>query len=1172
MTTIPTTILNKNATITHIVHISDIHCKRDKQDHHRLVFDKFYKNLKEHSNEYKKNLLVVICGDLFDSLSCETILLAKEFCINLCEIVPVCIIPGNHCISSRNNPDTLDYVATTLSDLKTNYPLHIINKTGNYIYGNVVFGATSLFDQTVVKIDPKHNDKIKIALYHGIIHGTKNNLGYALSNSSTFNQTDFKEFDFTFLGDVHQFQYLNAQKTMAYPSSLLQLNHGESIENHGYILWDIINKTSKHVHIPNNYGYLTIKVENNKTTNYDMNTKTSLPKYIDLKIIQKNSNDKIVEEIHEKIDKKTNIIKYHVEKIETNCNDIVLLDNNKSLMSIKNDNDAKELLFNYITEHVKPNQDELTQMHNIVDELLIKAENKYTTEEKHIAIKSLEFSNCLSYGPDNSINFGKFENIINLTGQNGSGKSSIIHCLLFAIYGMDQDGNAKYDYMNSRKNDFKTRIILDVNGTEYKIERNGKYNGKNRTNFQQNVYLYKNNRNINEKKTVEIEQQIRDEICDINQLLNLCIMTQKNSISFFDMSDEEKKKYICQVFKLDIYNNIVKYARTLNGSLTTQIEEKNKLIYTDQKNRIETKDTALQTQKNKINKKYEKLNKKILKNKNESDKLNKKKIEYELKYNKIKKNIPKEKPKETKEDVERILNENKKKLEKYENMEEKNKNFIDNKTKRINEKDDEIKILLKNYNSSVEIIDNKNIEEEKNRISNQLNDNNGKLNSLINKNKDYNDKINNNLKQKFSKDLEKKYNEYLNYINQNNAIKNEKTNKQNLLKQQENYLETLKNHRYNINCNECMSNSATKEKRDIEQKIKTLNNEIKILKTDEQKLNGEINNYKKYDDENTAKKSIMDKNMEYNNEITNNKNTINLLKKTIENNVMQLGNINDQENKYNNNMETINQNKIIDDKIKELENQKDKIREEKNTEYDEYNQIIATIDKYKKIKKIIKNNEVKNKLDAITREYNKLIDESRKLNEERDNINTNLGQITNELNSIVKTIEEKQTLTNKKKINEKIMKIIDEGFVNKLLSDKILPKIENSLNNLLKPYVNFNIRLKNINTQKISAYKDDDGFRSLVSKLSGYQSVITAVAFRLVMNQLNMQTKSKFIILDEIFSYTDNTNILLTPQLFDFMKRYYDWILIITHNDQIKGFTDRDIKVCIENGDSKIVV
>ncbi len=70
------------------------------------------------------------------------------------------------------------------------------------------------------------------------------------------NAGDFDGYDRVLLGDIHKFQYMNHQKTIAYAGSLIQQSFGETIENHGFLKWDLENNQSRHIEVPNDYGYL----------------------------------------------------------------------------------------------------------------------------------------------------------------------------------------------------------------------------------------------------------------------------------------------------------------------------------------------------------------------------------------------------------------------------------------------------------------------------------------------------------------------------------------------------------------------------------------------------------------------------------------------------------------------------------------------------------------------------------------------------------------------------------------------------------------------------------------------------------------------------------------------------------------------------------------------------
>ena len=58
--------------------------------------------------------------------------------------------------------------------------------------------------------------------------------------------------------------------------------------------------------------------------------------------------------------------------------------------------------------------------------------------------------------------------------------------------------------------------------------------------------------------------------------------------------------------------------------------------------------------------------------------------------------------------------------------------------------------------------------------------------------------------------------------------------------------------------------------------------------------------------------------------------------------------------------------------------------------------------------------------------------------------------------------------------------------------------------------------------------------------------------------------------MDESFSFCDDNGISKISNLFDYMKELYDWIIIVSHNDQIKTYTDFDLNIERKNDASYI--
>ena len=103
--------------------------------------------------------------------------------------------------------------------------------------------------------------------------------------------------------------------------------------------------------------------------------------------------------------------------------------------------------------------------------------------------------------------------------------------------------------------------------------------------------------------------------------------------------------------------------------------------------------------------------------------------------------------------------------------------------------------------------------------------------------------------------------------------------------------------------------------------------------------------------------------------------------------------------------------------------------------------------------------------------------------------------------------------------------------------------------------------------KKIVVYKDD---MTNVMKLSGYESLMVNIAFRLAINQVNKKQKTNFFIMDESFTFCDDQGISKVSSLFEYMRELYDFVIVVSHNDQIKMYTDVDLRIGKKDGYSYV--
>lgn len=1491
-------MLSESNIVKTIYHIGDIHIRKNN-DRDKEYADVFKRTCDEIAKS-KKNALVVCVGDIFhDGLSPTAIILAKNFFMNLCEICDVVVFRGNHDQATKSNSESMDFLFPILYKLETKNKIHILDKTGFYEYGNIVFGYTDVYDQHVFKMEG-YDEKIKIGLWHGTISGSKNDAGMDLSDHAKFTVDDFDGYDYVMLGDIHKTQYINKNKTIAYCGSLIQQNHGESLTQHGYIRWDLAKKTSKFVNIDNDYGYVTIEIKDDK-----VNDLPDLPQNVNLRIIHSGSSEEYIKSVYTKVSDKSIIVNFEDKKEQ---NEFIFSDvKADEVHEVNNDETTVERLTKYIEDNYDDyTEEDKKEIESILRKVISGLDYNYDTHKKSIKLKSLMFNNFNVYGGGNCIDYSSMKGIINVCGKNGIGKSSVaVHVLLYAIYGLCEESSVgRYDYINNKKNNMMTSIILDVNGAEYRIYRTSLFKDKKRTtrNFTHNVIFYKNGVDISGKDVSITNKLIIDTVGSSDDLINLCIMEQKKSSSFLNLTDIEKKDYICNLLKLDIYNNIhdvlTQEARAYNAEMMIR----NKRIYDDPKNKMIDRSELINRTTTEMGIKLEEI---IGNEKNMTEKfnaINKEKIEKDMQITELNTinfdNISTEKDiltkihkneklllklQQEKDEVMSSIEKNNKKLEKYKGVEKKKKLFDKNKEKEIetlsndinelwkgfikiddtqvdidsliteNEKLDAVKIELgkrmeqleiqmaeikhdieeydKNetvktgyskYNEMIEEnvkIDNKekiirskiddisvNLKkkkrqyektkkelelktqeileirqqmngysdmDEKNeafksdkskRISmlmseiqehmktyektadsmEDINENNmirlqSENNKLTNELNSINDKIvelNNKLEDIEDVNIDTKYDLFIKFkkIYEESKLHLETSEKK--LKEYLDHSEMLKNHKYNVNCEVCMSNDITKDKITTKERIESLEEQIVTLK----KTCGDNHiKFKKYEKYNAMKEAYL-RNQEVSKQINMEIKLKENLLVNIDANELKIKMLTKQHLEYIDNIRKIKSNKKIDVLVKKNNEKIKKIQEEKFDDYDifcglreqerdmnntivglngdiqnyerllqdesEQNEKLSNIDverkqiekkygKYKKygemyrkneeniillsnlnserntsindmekvcmksntiakelkehdkyleilksngkIKRLInkKTNELELKKKEVYDEYvkyTKLTDSNGKLNTmlsnmqvqikdiemilikikreysdnadlikkksmydtlmtEIINVNEQFSQISSDLESLKKDklesgnrlfelkselnaveIAKKENIETerKKQIVLRIIDIIKNGFVENLLTKKIIPNFCASVNDILTSFVNYKISMEYEN-KKLCVYKEDsNGLLSCASKLSGYETLMANIAFRLAINNINKLYKTNFFVIDEAFAFCDELSITKISNLFTYMRNIYDFVIVVSHNEQIKSYTDIDIPIQIKNGYSYV--
>ena len=245
-----------------IYHLADLHIRNLKRhNEYRQVFQKFLDRV---DTDNIQNSVIYLAGDIAHAKTEMSPELIREIswflteCSNRRETI---LITGNHDCNLNNNY-RLDVLTPIIHNL-SNPHIHYLRDTGVYNIHNLTFVVYSILDkkENWPKAESVEAEN-KICLFHGPVNLAQTDIGYTVSSNS-FTVDMFDGFDMVMLGDIHKRQNFGfGYEHIAYAGSMVQQNHGESLNTHGYLLWDVKSRTYEGFDIENYYGFYTLDVVN----------------------------------------------------------------------------------------------------------------------------------------------------------------------------------------------------------------------------------------------------------------------------------------------------------------------------------------------------------------------------------------------------------------------------------------------------------------------------------------------------------------------------------------------------------------------------------------------------------------------------------------------------------------------------------------------------------------------------------------------------------------------------------------------------------------------------------------------------------------------------------------------------------------------------------------------
>lgn len=565
--------------ITKIFHISDIHFRLyQRHKEFNSVLRNFILYVKKHKDE---NSIIFIGGDVVHSkteMSPELFQIVSRFLKDCADTCTTVLTPGNHDgnLSNSNRLDALTPVVDAM-----NHPnLHYWKDSGVYRLMDTTFSLFGIFDSPDKWIYAKEiEDEFKIALHHGPLIGSRTDL---ITIQHGTNTSVFDGFDIVMLGDIHMEQTVQPYTSgtgkskvrgklpvVKYSGSAIQQDHGESIDRHGFLVWDVKNRKSELVKLDNEFGYYTFHLINGKCDIPDY-----LPKNLRVRIKHENTQLHQLEEFKRELSERYKIVELSLQKISTAFNSI---EAREELLGDSRDVEYQNgIMKKFLSVNPNVTVEDIDDLCKLNFELNKRLPTQNAVRNLTWKPLRLEFSNMFSYGENNYIDFTDFKGLYGLFAKNYSGKSALFDILTFVIFDKSTRATKASHVLNNTKKSFYCKLSFELAGQIYYIERTGTLNEKTGSvKVDVNFWTEEDGVEIrlNREDRDKTNYAIRDYLGSYDDFVMVSMSTQYDNQNFVDTTQKDRKELLYKFLDIFIYDDLFKLAKEESKEYQTLIKE-----------------------------------------------------------------------------------------------------------------------------------------------------------------------------------------------------------------------------------------------------------------------------------------------------------------------------------------------------------------------------------------------------------------------------------------------------------------------------------------------------------------------------------------------------------------------------------------------------------------------
>jgi DNA repair exonuclease SbcCD ATPase subunit len=579
-----TTLISETSRFTHILHFGDCHIRLTKRhEEYREIFNRLFEEVKNSPPA----TLICILGDVVHNktdLSPECVQLVKDLLFNLAELRPTILIPGNHDtnLTNRNRLDSLTPIVNAINHSN----LYYLKESGLYGFGNVCINNYSIFDspEKYIKgedIPQIYRNKYQhfICLFHGPVDNAITDIGFRIINKSVTTSL-FNNHHIALLGDIHknqtlqEYDYQNNKPVVRFCGSLIQQNHGESLNGHGYTLWNLDNKSYEHIEIPNNYGFFTVVMDKGQV----LTDLATVPKKARIQFQLFETVATEVKTALTELRGLTEVIETSFSKLESDASKVKsIAPNGIVLGNISNRDYQVQLITDYLKNRLNiTDQAFIDQVIAVNDKTngAIKKDD-FARNIRWIPIR-FEWDNMFSYGEGNVIDFTKMKDVVGLFAANASGKSTILSALTFCLFDKCEREFKAANILNVQKTSFRCKLEFEIDGKKYFIERNGKADRKGAVKVNVRFWKLENDVEVDlhGEDRRDTNEVIRDYLGTYEDfiLTSLSVQGGKNNGSVIDMGNTDRKDLLAQFMGLSIFDRLYNEANERFKELATLLK------------------------------------------------------------------------------------------------------------------------------------------------------------------------------------------------------------------------------------------------------------------------------------------------------------------------------------------------------------------------------------------------------------------------------------------------------------------------------------------------------------------------------------------------------------------------------------------------------------------------